>query len=241
MPTFERDGVSIYYEEYGAGFPLLLLAPGGVRSSIPFWKKTPYDPIAAFSPTYRVIALDQRNAGKSRASIAAGDGWSTYTADHLALLDHLEVARAHVLGNCIGGSFGLALVAAAPTRVASAVLQQPIGLSADNRLLFHKMFDDWARELAPDHPEATPADFASYRANLFDGDFVFSVTREQVRAAKTPLLVLAGNDDYHPTATSEEIASLAPNAELVRRWKDAEVVPETVRRVRSFLASHTPA
>ena len=33
MPTFERGDVSIYYEEYGSGYPLLLFAPGGMRSS----------------------------------------------------------------------------------------------------------------------------------------------------------------------------------------------------------------
>lgn len=32
MPTFKRDDVSIYYEEYGSGYPILLFAPGGMRS-----------------------------------------------------------------------------------------------------------------------------------------------------------------------------------------------------------------
>ena len=34
MPSFERAGVSLYYEEFGAGHPLLLFAPGGMRSRI---------------------------------------------------------------------------------------------------------------------------------------------------------------------------------------------------------------
>ncbi len=37
MPTFKRADVSIYYEEYGTGYPILLFAPGGMRSSIEFW------------------------------------------------------------------------------------------------------------------------------------------------------------------------------------------------------------
>ena len=89
MPIFKRDDVSIYYEEYGSGFPLLLFAPGGMRSAIEFWHKSPFDPTSVLANDFRVIAMDQRNAGQSQAPVTAADGWDTYTADHLALLDHL--------------------------------------------------------------------------------------------------------------------------------------------------------
>jgi pimeloyl-ACP methyl ester carboxylesterase len=240
MPTFEREGTSIYYEVHGEGFPLVLFAPGGVRSSIGFWDRAAYDPIRELSSDFRVIALDQRNAGRSRAPIRGSDGWHSYTEDHIALLDHLRIERAHTLGNCIGPSFQLALIAKAPERVTGAVLQQPIGLANDNRELFRSAFDSWAKEIAEQHPEASAQDFASYRDRLYSGDLAFSVTREQVRAIETPLLVLLGNDAPHPSETSREIAALAPNAELVERWKDPEVVPETIQRVRSFLKKHTP-
>jgi len=49
MPNFERShGVTIHYETYGEGFPLLLLAPGGMRSSIRFWERSPFSPIREF-------------------------------------------------------------------------------------------------------------------------------------------------------------------------------------------------
>ena len=240
MPSFEHDGTSIYYEVHGEGFPVLLFAPGGVRSSITFWERAPFNPIGELSRSFRVIALDQRNAGRSHAPVHAGDGWQVYTQDHLALLDHLKVERAHLLGGCIGGSFVLGLLAAAPERVAAGVLQQPIGSTEENRPLFYKAFDDWARELAPTHPEAGPEDWASFRERLFGGDFVFSVSRDAVRAVRSPLLVLLGNDAHHPSHTSREIVSLAPHAELVERWKEPEVVPQTVTRVRDFLLSNTP-
>ena len=239
MATFEREGVSIYYEVHGQGFPLLLFAPGGVRSSIAIWSRAAYDPIRELSADFRVIALDQRNAGRSRAPVRGSDGWQVYTEDHLALLDHLGVERAHLLGNCIGPSFALALIAAAPERVASAVLQQPIGATEENRPLFRAAFDTWASELAPQHPEASAEDFAAFRQRLFGGDFVFSVSREAVRASTTPLLVLAGNDAHHPYETSREIASVAQNVEFVEHWKEPERVPETIQRVRSFLKTHT--
>src|SRR5579863_4956483 len=147
MPVFERAGVSLYYEEYGSGYPLLLFAPGGMRSSIDFWRHSPFDPTAELAQDFRVIAMDQRNAGRSRAPISAADGWETYAADHLALLDHLGARRAHVLGGCIGSSYCLGLCRRAPDRVSAAVLQNPIGLSADNRDLFMGMFDSWAAGL----------------------------------------------------------------------------------------------
>jgi pimeloyl-ACP methyl ester carboxylesterase len=128
MPVFERAGVSLYFEEYGSGYPLLLFAPGGMRSSIEFWRRSPFDPIAELAADFRVIAMDQRNAGRSRAPISAADGWETYTADHLALLDQLGIRRAHLMGGCIGSSYCLGMIKAAPNRVSAAVLQNPTGL-----------------------------------------------------------------------------------------------------------------
>ncbi len=110
MPVFERDNIRVYYEVHGEGFPVLLLAPGGMQSSIPVWKNTPYDAIEQLAPHFQVIAMDQRNAGQSTAPIAATDGWQDYTDDQVALLDHLGIDRFHAAGMCIGGSFIMGLV-----------------------------------------------------------------------------------------------------------------------------------
>ena len=67
MPIFTRGDIKLYYEEQGKGFPLLLIAPGGMRSAVSFWDKTPWNPITQLAPHYRVIAMDQRNAGRSSA------------------------------------------------------------------------------------------------------------------------------------------------------------------------------
>jgi len=240
MPTFESGGVSLYYEEYGSGYPLLLFAPGGMRSSIEFWGKSPFDPTRELAADFRVIAMDQRNAGKSRAPLSAADGWQTYASDHLALLDHLKIDKCHVMGGCIGGSYCLGAIQAAPNRITAAVLQQPIGLSPKNREMFYAMFDGWAEALKPSHPEIDTAGLRAFRDRMYGTDFVFNVTRDFVRTVKTPLLVLMGNDDYHPTQTSEDIASLAPNARLIREWKTPDVIAQTVKTVREFLKAHTP-
>jgi len=240
MPYFERGDIRLYFEEAGSGFPVLLFAPGGMRSAISFWDNAPWNPIETLSPHFRVIAMDQRNAGRSTAPISARDGWHSYAEDHVALLDHLAVDRCHVLGGCIGGSYSFGLLQAAPGRVAAAVLQQPIG-SHDNRDAFYEMFDGWAAEMRKVQPEVSDAAFESVRSTMYDGDFVFNVSREFVKACTTPLLVLLGNDVYHPEQTSREVAALAPNATLVERWKEPDAVDATRRTVLEFLQSHTPA
>jgi pimeloyl-ACP methyl ester carboxylesterase len=240
VPVFERDGVALHHEEQGRGYPVLLFAPGGMRSSIPFWSRAPWNPIEALAGHFRVIAMDQRNAGQSRAPVTAADGWHTYTRDHLALLDHLGVERCHVLGGCIGGPYCLGLIQAAPQRVAAAVLQQPIGRSADNQPAFFQLFDGWADELRRAGVPLDDQALASFRDHMFGGEFVFNVSRDFVRACRTPLLVLMGNDIYHPEETSREVAALAPNAELVERWKEPDATPAAVAQVIQFLQSHTP-
>ena len=240
MPTFKRGDVSIYYEEFGAGYPILLFAPGGMRSSIGFWANSPFDPTRELATNFRVIAMDQRNAGNSTAPITANDGWDTYTGDHIALLDHLGIKQCHVMGGCIGGSYSLGIIKAAPNRISAAILQNPIGLSPRNRDLFFKMFDTWADALKSQHPKLDDAAQRRFRDRMYGGDFVFNVSPDFVRSCKTPMLILGGNDDYHPMETSKEIAALAPNAELVENWKTPDVIGATVRRVREFLIAHTP-
>ena len=135
MPIFTRGDVKLYYEEHGKGFPLLLIAPGGMRSAVSFWDKVAWNPIAELADHYRVIAMDQRNAGNSTAPIRATDSWSVYTEDQLALMDHLGIDRFHVAGMCIGGSYRYgAHTSRAETRDVCGVVstdwhvQQPAGV-----------------------------------------------------------------------------------------------------------------
>jgi pimeloyl-ACP methyl ester carboxylesterase len=239
MPTFERDDIILHYIEQGEGFPILLFAPGGMRSAASFWKNSPWNPVTELSDRFRVIAMDQRNAGRSTAPVRDDDGWHSYTADHVALLDHLGIDRCHLIGGCIGGPYCFGVMQAAPDRVASAVLQQTIG-AHDNRPAFYEMFDSWAQEIAADHPEATEETWRAFRSRMYDGDFLFNVDREFVRSCEVPILVLMGDDLYHPQVISREVAELAPKAELVERWQEADVVGQTVARVRSFLEANSP-
>jgi pimeloyl-ACP methyl ester carboxylesterase len=240
MPTLRRGEITIEYEVHGTGHPLLLLAPGGMRSSRPLWARAPFNPLSEFSGQYRVITMDQRNAGASRAPITATDGWHSYAQDQLALLDELKVERCHLLGMCVGGAYALSLSARAPDRISAAVLEQPIGYSGTNRETFYELFDAWAAELKQTRSDIVNETMSSFRTNMYGGDFVFSIDREAVAACPVPLLVLRGNDVYHPAPISEEIVRLAPQAELVHDWKTGDDLPAAVARIRQFLNEHSP-
>lgn len=237
MSTFTRGDVAIHYEVQGEGPPLLLIAPGGMRSATPLWGRHAVQPLRDFATDFRIIAMDQRNAGQSRGPVSASDGWHTYAEDQLALLDELGIERCLVMGGCIGGAFALKLIEHAPGRISGAVLQQPIGYSGTNREVFYELFDGWIAELRQTRNDI-PDDLAAFRSRMYDGDFVFSVDRQMVEQCQVPLLVLRGDDQYHPTPISEEVVRLAPHAELIRDWKTGEDTPRAVARVREFLKQH---
>jgi pimeloyl-ACP methyl ester carboxylesterase len=242
VPFLERpDGTSIYFEERGSGPPLLAIAPGGMRSTIDYWKNAAIDPWAAFTDEFRVVAMDQRNAGRSTGPLPTADPWGAYARDQLAVLDHLGVDRFLVLGCCIGGSFVLKLAKEAPGRVVAGVLEQPIGVVPANRELFAGLQSSWAEEIAAGggHPDHTGPKLEEFLAAMWAREFAVSVEPEDIRAIRTPLLVLPGIDDYHPTEAGREIAGLAPNAEVLEPWKDdPRLVAEATQRVREWLKAH---
>ena len=242
MPTIEHRGASIYYEEHGQGFPILTFAPAGLQSTIAVWSQpsAPVNPITEFSDSFRVIVMDQRNAGgRSRGPITAQDGWHTYTGDHLAVLDHLRIDRCHLYGQCIGGSFIFSMLKAQPDRVASAVLAQPIGRVGAMPAARAARFNGWAESLT-DHPEATEAVLNAFYQNLYGPGFVYSVDRAFVSTCVTPCLVLAGNDEAHPYPISDEVARLLPNAEFIPEWKTGAALASARPRIKEFLLKHTP-
>ena len=239
MPAMDLDDTRIWYEEHGEGFPVLSIAPGGLRSTISAWDRSPWSPIKRLGPEYRVVAMDQRNAGRSCGPIGAGDGWHTYTRDQIALLDHLGIDQFHVIGMCIGGPYVMGLCKAVPDRVRSAVMLQPIG-HENNRAAFYDLFDGWRAEIDADHPEADDDAWSSFREAMFGGEFLFNTSGDELGAVDTPILLMMGDDLYHPQSISREIAARAPGVTFVERWKEPELLEQTHQRITSFLAEHTP-
>ena len=240
MAHFKDAGRSIYYEDHGnpSAPAVLLIAPGGMKSAVGFWSSTPWNPIETLADKFRVIAMDQRNAGHSTAPVSGTDSWQTYTQDQLDLMDHLNVDKFHVAGMCIGGPYALGLIQKAPERVLSATLFQTIGRD-NNQAEFYAMFDDWAAPLmsasSTDEPE-----WASFRENMYGGDLVFfNVDVDFVRSVSTPLLVLEGNDVYHPQSSSILLKDNAPNVTYIEEWKGGEARDAAIVACASFLELHS--
>src|SRR5665213_614795 len=107
MPSVKSGQANIYYEEFGSGYPVLLIAPGGLSSSILKWENATINPLEEFIGDFRLIVMDQRNAGRSRAPFPAVRPWDTYLQDQIAVMNALGCEQFHVFGCCIGGSFAL--------------------------------------------------------------------------------------------------------------------------------------
>jgi pimeloyl-ACP methyl ester carboxylesterase len=248
MPILKRPDAEIYYEVHGKGFPILLYAPGGLKSQLDYWKASPanpaqpapwMNPMKDLADRFTVVGMDQRNAGKSVADVQPDHGWHTFAADHLALMDHLGFAKFHVMGGCIGGSYCFEAIEQAPDRVAAAVLQNPIGLY-ENRDTWDAAVKGYSETVRARDSQITQASIDSFGRNMFGSDFVFSVSRDFVKACETPLLLQPGSDKPHPAKTSEEIAALAPNIEVQKDWRGPTYLQESIRCVRAFLEKNTP-
>ena len=164
-----------------------------------------------------MIAMDQRNAGQSAGPLEAGDPWGAYAADQLAVMDHLGIDRFLVFGCCIGGPFILKLCELAPERVVAAVLEQPVGIIESNRELFDSIWKQWGERLAGERDDLGSDEIEAFATAMWAPGFAVSVTRDQVRSFRTPMLVLPGVDEYHPAETGREIATLAPAPEFAAR------------------------
>src|SRR6202521_4538085 len=129
MPFYEKGAVRIRYQEAGSGFPLLLIAGGGLNSTMAGLVTSPFNPIEEFKGEYRCIFADLRNAnsGESSGPLEIERPWDSYADDHLGLMDHLGIDKFMVLGFCIGGPFIWNLLKRAPDRVVAAVPAQPVG------------------------------------------------------------------------------------------------------------------
>jgi pimeloyl-ACP methyl ester carboxylesterase len=250
MGVYEKGAVRIHFEEAGSGFPLLVIAGGGLNSTIAglSGSASPFNPMEQFKAEYRCVASDLRNAngGQSSGPLEADRPWDAYTDDHLGLMDHLGIEKFMVLGFCIGGPFIWNLLRRAPDRVVAAVLAQPSGSRPEMRDLFYdNNIKGWGPQLIAGRPELTMEMVDQFLTRMYrtNPDFVFTVTRDFVRNCQTPVLILPDDIPAHPYAVAMEAAMLAPNAEVsMFPWKEPkERIPLAIRQIRSFLRAHLPA
>jgi pimeloyl-ACP methyl ester carboxylesterase len=241
MASFARDDVSIHYEEIGSGFPLLLLAPGGLDSTIDFWPRAALNPIEAYADDFHLVAMDQRNAGSSTGPFEPDDPWGSFVGDQLALMEHLGFDRFLVMGCCIGCSYALKISELVPERLIAAVLEQPIGITDENKETWLTNRRAWVSRLVSGRPDLDEETGEAFGAAMWTGgEFVVSVSREFVQSCPTPLMVLPGVDMMHPYEIGLEVGTLAPDAVTVDPWKEpAEVLSNATDEVRQFLYDHS--
>lgn len=234
MQFLDRDGVRVAWDQSGSGTPILLIM--GHRYSSAMW----YPLREALGDRHRLIWFDNRGAGQSGAS--ARTSIPEMTADALAVLDAAGVASAHVYGVSMGGGIALEFGLRHPDRTRSLILGCTMAKTPDIpprpawllRLLYNlprpllramasKKFKNGYGDAAPD--EAIARDQALLATDPFDRAGVlaqalaisrYSVDPAEVRALRTPALVLHGDQDTTvPYAAGQALAEMLPQARLV--------------------------
>jgi pimeloyl-ACP methyl ester carboxylesterase len=138
------DGIATRYELLGEGPPLLMYAPGGFDATIEKWRVAGvYERIRFLEHLprkFRCIAFDRRECGESGGRVEAV-AWRDYAAHGKALLEHLDIGSAHVIGGCMGCSCALAFAVAYPAATRSLILWWPVG-GAKYRIRAHQRFSE---------------------------------------------------------------------------------------------------
>jgi pimeloyl-ACP methyl ester carboxylesterase len=213
MPYADVNGLHLYYEDHGAGPPLVLLHGGLMTIDLNFSIALP-----ALAERHRVIAIELQGHGHT-ADIDRPPTFPDFAADVVALLDHLGTERADVVGFSLGGLTGYELVISHADRVRRAVLA-----SADHR-------NDRAGELDPTRLP-TQDDFQAMRdayvttapePGAFDAlgvripGLVQSFTGwtdDQLRGVDLPVLILVGDTDFIHVENAAEAMRLLPQGQL---------------------------
>lgn len=120
MPFAKINGIDLYYQVHGEG-PALVLAHGAGGSHLSWWQQVP-----EFSKTYKVVTFDHRSFGHSR-DMRDGPGPKAFVEDLTALLDHLDIEKAVVAGQSMGGWTVCGFAAAHPKRTSALILCDTLG------------------------------------------------------------------------------------------------------------------
>ena len=205
--TFTHDGVRLYYEVYGAGEPLLLVHGNG--GSIADLSAQ----ITHFRKRYKVIAMDSRDQGKSGDSRDKLN-YERMTDDLAALLDHLKVGPANVLGWSDGGIEALLLGIRHPAKV-KKIAAMAANLNPSVNALYPELLS-----VVKSMIEAIPAaqrDTPQGRRELKVTGMMLeepNIDLKALEAITAPTLVLAGDHDLIRDEHTVEIYHHIPNSQL---------------------------
>ena len=136
------DGLRTKYEVLGDGPPILMYAPGGFDATLEKWRTQGVYQRVRFldhlPKKYRCIVFDRRECGESGGRVEP-IAWAHYVRHGKALLEHLGIERAHIMGGCMGVSCAIAFGVQHPRSTLSLVLWWPVG-GAKYRIKSHQRF-----------------------------------------------------------------------------------------------------
>ena len=222
MQTFNADGAQIAFWDEGSGDPILLIH-GFASSAKDNW----IDPTWVgflVSNGFRVIALDNRGHGESQKFYDVKDYSAPVMAeDARRLLDHLNIARADVMGYSMGARITAFLALAHPSRVRSAIfaglggnmIRPMAGTGPIAHALEANSIDDVANPTARTFrafAETTGGDLKALAACIRSSRE--PITKEMVASLACPVLVVTGSEDVIG-GKAEELAGLIPGAEAL--------------------------
>ena len=232
MMSFARlNDLNLHYQQHGRGEALVLLH--GLGSSSYDWEFQ----VPAFSKYYRVIAPCLRGFGDSDKP-AGPYSISQYARDVIGLLDHLGIARCHVLGFSMGGAVAFQMAVDQPERLHSLIVvnSQPsfeldhwrkhlmvitrigmasvLGMERMTRYVAKRLFPLPDQQHLRDRMMERHAknQKASYLAAL-QALAGWSV-KDRIHQLYVPTLIVAGEHDYSPLTEKQTYVSLIPRARL---------------------------
>ena len=203
MPTFDSAGVCIAYDALGEG-PAVVLVHGFASNRIRNWKDPGwYDTLVRAGR--RVVALDCRGHGQSdKPHDPAAYTPALMSGDVVRLMDHLDLARADLMGYSMGGRIAAALLVHHPERCGAAVL----GGVGDGLAGERRGADGIAQALETDDPAAlTQPTAQAFRTFAEQGGndlhalaacmrgLRFTVVATDLQRIRTPVLVVVGEND----------------------------------------------
>jgi len=228
VPEFSSDGVAINFIDEGTGDPVLLIH--GFASNIaanwvdPGWVRH------LTRAGYRAIAMDNRGHGASQKLYDTSDYSAPLMAeDARRLLDHLEIARADVIGYSMGARIGAFLALAHPGRVRSLVfgglganmIRPMAGTGPIAHALEAASIDDVTNATARTFrafAESTRSDLRALAACIRSARE--PITAEALGRLACPVLVAVGSEDVIGGAAADLAALIPGGAALVIEGRD---------------------
>jgi len=221
MQSFRHDGIDIAFLDEGEGEPVVLIhgfaSTAAVNWVYPGW-------VTTLTRDRRASALDNRGHGASSKLYDPADYHSASMAqDVRALLDHLGIARADVIGYSMGARIAAFLALADPARVRSVVfgglgghLVDGVGLpeSIADALEAPSLADvtDPQGRMFRAFAERTGSDLKALAACIRGSRQ--TLTREQAASIRVPVLIAVGAKDT-VAGSAHELAALIPGAQVL--------------------------